>query len=394
MTGATRSVTDAIFESTSGFTTTGFSVLDVTAIPQGLMFWRGITQWLGGMGVIILGVIVLPQLGAGGAQLALAEGSGPTIDRLAPRLQETAKRILLVYVAITLIQFVALWVGDMNAFDSIFHSFTTISTGGFSTAPDSIEGFSTYTQWVVSLFMIAGGVSFALHFRGARRPREYARSSDFRLYIVILVVAVAIVTGGLLRDHSVATAIRLGVFNTVSIATTTGYSSTDFGAWRPALQILLLGLMFPGGMAGSTAGAIKTFRVGVLSKAAFADVRRVVRPRAVIVTRSSGRVVPEKTVEAIQSFFLFYMMIFMSSVFLIAFIDANFSEGLDFITIGSAVASSMGTVGNGLGEIGPAGVGFVNFPDPAKLLLSGLMILGRLEIFPILVLFTRDLWKR
>jgi trk system potassium uptake protein TrkH len=241
--------------------------------------------------------------------------------------------------------------------------------------------------------MFLSGMSFALHFRAFSKPGEYLRNSEFKLYLLIAVVAIVIVTGGLWRDNAPADAIRFGVFNTLSIATGTGFTSTDVGLWRPALQIMLIGLMFLGGMVGSTSGAIKTFRIGVLAKAAFADVRRVVRPRAVLVTRFGGKTIPLPVVEAVQSFFLFYMLIFMTATFLLAFIDANVSEGIDLVTAASAVASSMGNVGAGLGQVGPSG-GFSDFPDPAMWLLSGLMIVGRLEIFPVLVLFTKDLWRR
>ena len=202
-----------------------------------------------------------------------------------------------------------------------------------------------------------------------------------------------IVAGGLFIDHEPLDAIRDAAFNTISLTTTTGFASTDFGLWRPALQIMVVGLMFLGGMAGSTAGGMKTFRIGVLSKAAFADLRRLVHPRGVFVTRFGEKRVSEPIIEAVQSYFLFYMFLFMSSTFLLAFIDANLSEGLDLITATSAVAASLGNIGPGLGDVGPAG-NYAALPDLAKWLLSSLMIVGRLEIFPVLVLFTKDLWKR
>jgi trk system potassium uptake protein TrkH len=394
LSGEIPSPTDAVFESTSGFTTTGFSVLvDPARHPQGILFWRGLTQWLGGMGVIVLGVIVLPFLGTGGIQLAQAESSGHSVDRLAPRFQDTARRLLMVYLVITLCEVVLLWAGDMSGFQAVLHSFSTVATGGFSTEASSLAGFNAYTQWVVTAFMVMSGISFALHFRAFARPTRYGQSSEFRLYVGILVAASIIVIGGLWRDHDPADAIRLGAFNTISIATGTGFTSADIGLWRPALQIMLIGLMFVGGMAGSTSGAIKTFRIGVLAKAAFADVRRVVRPRGVFVTRFGRSSIPLEIVEAVQSFFLFYMLIFMSATFLLTFIDANLSEGLDLVTATSAVASSMGNVGAGLGQVGPSG-SFESIPALGKWLLSSLMIVGRLELFPVLVLFTRDLWRR
>lgn len=393
-TGAIPDITNAVFETASGFTTTGSSILaDPSALDHGISFWRGMTQWLGGMGVIVLGVAILPLLGTGGMQLARAESPGPTPDRLTPRFQETAKRLWLVYLVITVIEIGMLTVGDMSFFQSIIHSFTTMSTGGFGTEPTSIAGFSAYTQWVISFFMFVAGVSFALHYRAFSKPIEYARNSEFRLYTFITVVAVIIVAGGLLADLSFGPAIRHATFNTLALTTTTGFASTDFGMWRPALQIFVVGLMFVGGMAGSTAGGIKTFRLGVLGKAAFADLRRLVHPRGIFPTRFGGNRVTEPVVEAVQSFFLFYMFLFMSGVFLVAFIDANLSEGLDLVTATSAVAASIGNIGPGLGDVGPA-ANFADLPGLVKWLLASLMIVGRLEIFPVLVLFTKDLWRR
>lgn len=392
--GLFTQISNGIFETASGFTTTGASILpDPSILPRGLSFWRAMTQWLGGMGVIVLGVAILPLLGTGGMQLARAESPGPTPDRLTPRFQETAKRLWLVYLIITLVEMVLLAVGDMTGFQAVIHSLTTMSTGGFGTEPTSIAGFSAYTQWVITFFMFVAGVSFALHFKAWSKPTKYWDNSEFRLYTFICVVAIVIVAGGLFRDMGPMDAFRDAAFNTVSLTTTTGFASTNFGLWRPALQIMVVGLMFLGGMAGSTAGGMKTFRVGVLSKAAFADLRRLVHPRGVFVTRFGGRTVSEPIIEAIQSYFLFYMFLFMSSTFMLAFIDANLSEGLDLVTAASAVAASIGNIGPGLGDVGPAG-NYSGLPDLAKWLLSSLMIVGRLEIFPVLVLFTKDLWKR
>lgn len=394
ITGFIPSFTDALFETASGFTTTGASILaDPSVLDHGIAFWRGMTQWLGGMGVIVLGVAILPLLGTGGMQLARAESPGPTPDRLTPRFQGTAKRLWIVYLIITLIEVAFLAVGDMDIFQSVIHSMTTMSTGGFGTEPTSISGFSAYTQWVITAFMFIAGVSFALHYRAFSKPVEYVRNSEFKLYTFISVAAVVIVAGGLLSDLGPGDAIRHGAFNTIALTTTTGFASTDFGLWRPALQIMVVGLMFLGGMAGSTAGGIKTFRIGVLSKAAYADLRRLVHPKGVFITRFGGSRVSEPVVEAVQSYFLFYMFLFMSGTFLVAFIDANLAEGLDLVTTTSAVASSIGNIGPGLGEVGPA-ANYAGLPGLVKWLLSGLMIVGRLEIFPVLVLFTKDLWRR
>jgi len=395
LSGAIPGITDAFFETASGFTTTGASIVpEPGVLPYGILFWRSTTQWIGGMGIIILSIAVLPLLGVGGVQLARAESPGPVPDRLTPRFQETAKRLWFVYVGLTAIQALLLWAGDMTLFQAVNHAFTTLSTGGFGTEHTSITGFSAYTQWVIIGFMFLAGASFALHYRALRQPGEYLKSVEFGLYSVIVLVAIVIIAGGLLGPGvEVGSAIRDATFTAVSIITTTGYATADFGSWRPALQIFVVGLMFLGGMAGSTAGGVKTFRVGILSKAAAADLRRLVHPRGVFVTRFGKDRVRDEIVESVQSFFLFYMFLFMTGTFLLSFLDANASERLDLITTASGVAASLGNIGPGLGEVGPT-AHYAGLPGTGKWLLSGLMIVGRLEIFPVLLLFTRDLWRR
>jgi trk system potassium uptake protein TrkH len=393
--GAIPSITNAFFETASGFTTTGASILtDPASMPRGILFWRSTTQWVGGMGVIVLSIAILPLLGAGGVQLARAESPGPAPDRLTPRFQETAKRLWLLYAAITALQTLLLWVGDMSLFQAINHSFATMSTGGFGTEPTSIDGFSVYTQWVIIAFMFVAGASFALHYRALRQPKSYLKSTEFLLYTAICVGAVIIVAGGLLGpDADISTAIRDATFTTVSIITTTGFATADFGSWRPALEIFIVGLMFLGGMAGSTAGGVKVFRVGLLSKAASSDIRRLVHPKGIFVTRFGKDVVRDDIVEGVQSFFLFYMFLFMTGTFVLSFLDANLAEELDLVTTASAVAASLGNIGPGLGDVGPS-LHYLAIPPIGRWLLSFLMIVGRLEIFPVALLFTRDLWKR
>jgi len=395
LTGAIPSLTDAFFETASGFTTTGASIIpDPAALPRAILLWRSTTQWIGGMGVIILSVAILPLLGVGGVQLARAEAPGADPDRLTPRFQETAKRLWLLYLALTLTQILLLALGDMDMFQAVNHAFTTMSTGGFSTEATSIAGFSAYTQWVITVFMFVAGASFALHLRALRNPISYRKSAEFMLYAAIALIGIVVVSGGLLQaGANTGEAVRDASFATLTIVTTTGFTTADFGAWRPALQILIIGLMFVGGMAGSTAGSVKVFRVGILSKAAFNDLRRLIHPRGVFVTRFGSDNVKEKIVESIQSFFLFYMFLFMTATFLLAFIDANTTEDLNFLTSASAVAASIGNIGPGLGDVGPTG-NYSDIPVLGKWLLATVMIVGRLEIFPVLVLFTRDVWKR
>ncbi|HSG78619.1 MAG TPA: TrkH family potassium uptake protein [Acidimicrobiia bacterium] len=392
-TGAISGIENAFFETAAGFTTTGASVVpDPGQLGHGVLLWRSLTQWLGGMGIIVLSIAILPLLGVGGVELARAESPGPQPDRLTPRFRETAKRLWLVYVALTGIEVVLLFLGDMSLFESIAHAFTTMSTGGFSTEVGSLGAFSAYSQWVVIAFMAIAGASFALHFRALRDPLVYARNSEFRLYGMILLGATVLLAFGT-WNGAVGTVIRDAAFTATSLVTTTGYATADFGQWDAAIQIAIVGLFFVGGMAGSTAGGVKSYRLGVLTSAGRRDLRRLIHPRGVFVVRMGKKPVPDPIVESVQSFFLFYMFIFMTGTLLLGLIESSLGIGKDLVTSASAVASALGNVGPGLAEVGPSG-NYLGIHSGGKFLLSGLMIVGRLEIFPVLLLFTRELWRR
>ena len=402
LTGSITNLTDAFFETAAGFTTTGSSIVpDPGALSHGILIWRAGTQWLGGMGVIVLSIAILPLLGVGGVELARAESPGPQPDRLTPRFRETAQRLWWVYVGLTAIEALLLMAGDMTPFQAVAHAFTTMSTGGFGTEADSLAGFSAYTQWVVIAFMFLAGASFALHFRALRDPKAYGRSGEFRLYATLTLIAIGLVVVGLfdtgigrnLGEVGTEETLRSATFTTVSLMTTTGYATADFGAWVSGLQIMAVGLMFVGGMAGSTAGSVKTYRIGVLARSSLADLRRFIHPRGVFVARFDGHAVPTSVVRNVQSFFLFYMFLFMTGVFLLGVIESRQLAELDLVTSASAVASALGNIGPGLGEVGPTS-NYLGLPALGKWLLSGLMIAGRLEIFPVLLLLTPDLWKR
>ncbi len=394
LTGAIASPTDAIFESAAGITTTGASILpNPGLLSHGVAFWRSLTQWIGGMGIIVLSVAILPLLGMGAVQLARAESPGPMPDRLTPRFRETAKRLWLVYAALTGLEVLLLWAGDMTLFEAVNHSFTTLSTGGFSTRAGSLGAFSVYSQWVVIVFMALAGMSFALHYKVVTRdPKAYLTSAGLRVFLGIILIATLLMTAGT-WGGAVSNTIRNALFTSLTIITTTGYATVDFALWIPALGILLVGLMFVGGMAGSTAGAIKSDRLQILYEASRTDVRRLIHPRGVFVTRVGRRPVPDVVVETVQTFFLLYMFAFMTGTILLAIIGSVAGSNLDIVTTVSAVASSLGNVGPGLGDVGPAG-NYSEIPMPGKWLLSGLMIVGRLEILPILILFNREVWRK
>jgi trk system potassium uptake protein TrkH len=387
------SFTNAVFETVGGFTTTGASVIpDPGILPHGIKFWRSFTQWLGGMGIIVLSIAILPLLGMGAVQLARAESPGPTPDRLTPRFKETAKRLWIVYLVLTAAQVLLLWIGDMTLFEAVNHAFTTMSTGGYSTDAGSLGAFSPYTQWVVIVFMLMAGMSFALHYRAVRSPLVYWRNAEVRMYMAVIGIAAAIMVigtwGGPIHD-----VIRDAVFTTASIVTTTGYGTADFGLWRPALQILIVGLMFIGGMAGSTAGSMKVYRHEVLFEASRADIRRLIHPRGVFITRIGKNPIDDMLVEAVQAFFLLYMFSFLVGSFGLAAIAAIWGPDLSIVATVSAVASSLGNVGPGLESVGPTG-NYHDVPMLGKWLLSALMIVGRLEILPIVILFSRESWRR
>jgi trk system potassium uptake protein TrkH len=394
LTGEISNITDAIFESSAGFTTTGASVIpDPGALSHGVVFWRSLSQWIGGMGIIVLSVAILPLLGMGAVQLARAESPGVNPDRLTPRFSETAKRLWLVYVGLTAIEAVLLWLGDMNLFEAINHSFTTLSTGGFSTNSGSVGAYSSYTQWVVIVFMALAGISFTLHYLFISRDRSvYFKSPGLRVYFGFIVVASVFIVIGT-WGGAVATTIRDALFTSLTIITTTGYGTVDFVQWVPALGVMIVGLMFVGGMAGSTSGSIKSDRLLILSSASKTDVRRLIHPRGVFVTRVGKDPVPDLVVETVQTFFLLYMFAFMTGVFLVAAIGFVADSSLDVITMVTAVASSLGNVGPGLGEIGPTG-NYLGLPAVTKWVLSWLMIVGRLEILPILILFNPEVWRK
>ncbi len=393
LTGSITNVTDAVFETVAGFTTTGSSVIpDPGALPHGILFWRSFTQWIGGMGIIVLSIAILPLLGMGAVQLARAESPGPTPDRLTPRFKETAKRLWIVYFALTGAQILLLWVGEMTLFDAVNHAFTTLSTGGFSTNAGSIGAFSAYSQWVVIVFMVLAGTSFAVHYRAIRKPGVYWRTTEVRVYLGVMGAAAAVMAIGTWGGpiHEV---IRDAIFTAATLITTTGFGTTDFGLWKPALQIMIVGLMFIGGMAGSTSGSIKIYRHEILFESSRSDVRRLIHPRGVFVTRIGKNPVKDTVVEAVQTFFMLYMVAFMTGSFALAVISSIWGPDLDIISTVSAVASSIGNVGPGLGSVGPT-ENYLGVAAPGKWLLAGLMIIGRLEILPILILFNRESWRR
>ena len=393
LTGSITSVTNAVFESASGFTATGASVVpDPSLLSKGVLFWRALTQWLGGMGMVVLATAILPLLGLGALRLADAEAPGPRAERVTPRFQSTARRLWLIFAGFTVLQTVLLAMGDMTPFEAMVHSFTTLSGGGFSTEAGSLGAFSAYAQWVVIVFMLVGGTSFALHGRGLLHPVQYLKSAEFRLYMGIVLLSSAALTAGSWRS-GLSTAIRDGTFTASSILTTTGYATADFGTWLPPLQILIVGLMFVGSMAGSTSGSIKVFRLAVLYGTTRAYLRRLLHPRAVTIVRFGGSPMSRVIVESVRTFLLLYLFAFTVGTIGLAFVSSFGPTEVSVPTIVSAVASCLGNVGPGLELVGPTET-YLVVPAAGKWLLSMLMIVGRIEILPIVILCNREAWKR
>lgn len=389
--GALPSFTDAFFESMSGFTTTGATVLvRVEDMPHGLLFWRSLTRWLGGMGIIILSLAILPMMGKGGMQLYRAEVTGPMPDKITPRIKETALALWGIYVLLTIIEAILLTAAGLNLFESLCHTFGSMATGGFSTRTESIGGFhNLLVEMIVVAFMFIAGINFALHHRGLRGgPSTYWKSEEFRFYCGILAVSsVVLAADNLITGaYKAGEALRVSVFQAVSITTTTGFATADFGRWSTSAQLILLLLMFIGGCAGSTGGSIKVVRIMILLKQGMAEIRKLLHPRAVIPVRVDGRAVPAGIVINILGFMLLYMGLVIAATFALTLM------GLDLVSAFSAVASSIGNIGPGLGIVGPAS-NFQYVPPAGKWILSFCMLAGRLEIYTVLVLFTRDFWR-
>lgn len=388
--GYIPSFTDAIFETASGFSTTGATILtDIEALPKALLFWRSMTHWIGGMGIIVLSLAILPFLGIGGMQLFIAEVPGPTKDKLHPRIAETAKRLWGIYFILTLIQTSLLMFGGMDLFEGLCHAFGTMATGGFSTRNDSIASFSPYIQYVIIVFMILAGTNFTLHYMAVSGAfASVTRNDEFRYYmaiigIITLVVSVSLFLDGMFGPEA---SFRHALFQTVSIVTTTGFITSDYLIWPDFAWFLIFLAMFTGGSAGSTGGGIKMIRHFLLVKNSFLEMKRLIHPQGVIPVRINGRPVSQGIIFNVLAFFLIYLLIFASGSLVMALL------GLDFDTAIGATAACLGNIGPGIGKVGPVG-NFAFIPDFGKWFLSFLMILGRLELFTVLILFSRAFWR-
>ena len=391
LSGTIPSVTDAFFETMSGFTTTGASILnDIESIPKGILFWRSMTQWIGGMGIIVMTIAILPILGIGGMELFQAEAPGPTSDKIHPRITETAKRLWMIYVSLTGVLALLLLLGGMTFFDSINHALTTMATGGFSTKQASILHWdSPYIHYVITLFMIIAGTNYTLLYYGLKRKFEhFLKSEEFVTYLSVIAVLTVTITIGIFisSDNSFERSFREAFFQVASIITTTGFVTTDYSLWPSFLTIMVLLMMFIGGSAGSTSGGIKVIRHYVMAKNCFLEFKRLLHPRAVVPVKIAEKIVSPSIITNVLVFILFYLLIFMASAILLS------STGLTIDSAIGATATTLGNVGPGLGSVGPMH-NFSEITCMGKWFLSFLMLIGRLEIFTVLVLFTPYFWR-
>ena len=382
---------DAFFESASGFTTTGATIFtDVERLPKSFLLWRALTQWLGGMGIIVLGIAILPKLAVGGMELLAAEAPGPIQEKLTPRIAQTAKALWGIYVLLTVAEVVVLLLLGLGPLDAVAHAFATMATGGFSTKNESIGAFgSAGVEWTVTLFMVLAGASFAIHYQWLRgKFSALKQDSELRLYLGILVVSSAVVLLNLMLGRvtpSLFEGVRLAAFQVVSIVTTTGFVTAEYDGWPELTRTLLFLLMFTGGCAGSTGGSVKIVRLLIVFKKIAVDVKRVLQPHAVLPVQLGARAIPDDVVSSVTTFFVLFVFLFVSGGVCLTVM------GLDPFTSFSAAAACLGNIGPGFGEVGPS-LTYAGLPAPAKVLLAILMIVGRLELYTVMViLFFRRL---
>lgn len=389
LSGALPDITDAWYETMAGFTTTGSTVFtDVAAQTHSILLWRALMQWLGGMGIIVLSVAILPMFGLGGMQLYSAEVTGVSYDKLSPRIADTAKHMWLTYILLTLAEGVLLWAFGMGRFDAVCHAMATISTGGFATHNDSVIAYAPAIQWVILVFMLLSGINFTQLIYALRgKPSRMLQDEETRWYVLACLIAGVILSVGLAIHTQVWDSIRVGMFTAVATITSTGFVASDYMVWPPILWMIVFFLMFTGGASGSTAGGIKWVRLAIFAKSANAEIKRRIHPNAVIPVRFNGHTLREQTTSNVIAFVFFYIAIIVLAALCFCACGIGFDE-----SIGVAV-SMIGNVGVSIGQWGSSGC-YAAFPPIAKWVATFVMLIGRLEIFTVLLLFSRALWKK
>ena len=396
LSGIDLSFVNILFETVSGLTTTGSSILnDINSVDKSLLIWRSTTQWLGGMGVIVLTITVLPLLGSGGINLFKAESPGPSADRLTPKFKDTARLLWIVYISLTMLETMLLYFSGLSLYHAFNHSLTTLSTGGFSTFNTSVNEFSTISKLVINIFMFLAGTSFILLLKTIRSKSlsQFFKSTEFLFYSFMVVATATIFSFKTIYiSENILDSINNAFFTSLTLITTTGFTNLDYENWNINYRTFILGLMFLGGMAGSTAGGIKTIRVIALLKSVRNEIRKIFYPNAIFKIRMSKSILPEKMIESVQTFFILYVAIFVLGTFAVSISSNAFGDPMSFEATLSAVASAMNNIGPGLAELGPT-KNYFFLDSSTKVLLSLLMVIGRLEIFPIAILLYRKSWK-
>ena len=391
LSGSIGNFTDAFFEAVAGFTTTGSSVIsDIEALPMGVLFWRSLTQWIGGMGIILFALAVLPFLSSGGVQLFKAEVPELTVDRLRPRLVDTAKILWAIYMSLTALVTILYYLGGMSWFDALCHGMTTLATGGFSTKNASFAHFdSTYIDTVCIVFMFLAGINYTLYFYGLRGDlRRFWQSSEFRFYLLVITGAVAGITLYEMSNYgSLLTSLRYAAFQVVSMTTGTGYTSADYELWLPHSQMLLMVLMFFGGMIGSTTGGMKQVRVLLMLKQGYREIYQLVHPHAVTSLKLDGKKITKEVLGSIWGFLFLFLLICTFGMLILT------ALGVDMVTAATTVVSATSNVGPALGEAGPTD-NYQGIPMAGKWVLIFCMLAGRLEIYTVVVLFVPIFWKK
>ncbi len=395
LSGAVPSLTDAFFETMSGFTTTGATVIrDVEVMTHSILLWRALTQWLGGMGIIVLSIAILPMFGLGGMQLYAAEVTGLSYEKLSPRIADTAKMLWCLYIALTVSEALLLYVFGMGAFDSVCHSLSTIATGGFSTKNASLTAYAPVLQYIVTIFMLISGVSFAILIYVLRgKPERLIRDEESKWYLSAVAFCTFIITIGLFfmgQEWSWTageSAFRRAFFTVTAAITSTGFAIDNYMAWFPLLWVMIFFLMFTGACAGSTSGGIKWVRLVIFTKNGFAELQRRIHPNAIIPVKLNEKPITQQTTNNVMAFMVFYIMTIAVTVLIFCACGINFDEA-----IGTTV-SAIGNVGISIGSFGPTGT-YADFPTLAKWVMSFVMLVGRLEIFTVLLLFSPTLWRK
>ncbi|QGU94667.1 TrkH family potassium uptake protein [Clostridium bovifaecis] len=389
---AIPSIVDAFFETSSGLTTTGSSILnDVESLSEGIIFWRSFTHWIGGMGVLVMTLAILPSAKPGMFQIMKAESPGPNPGKLVPKLGQTAKILYGIYIIITIIEVILLKIAGMSLYDSLIHTFGSVGTGGFSNKGLSVGSYNNiYIEVIITFFTLACGVNFSLYYQALKgNIKEIFKDEELRLYLGVVFAAIILITinihGSTFRG--IGESLRYSSFQVVTIITTTGYATTDFNLWPTFSKMILVSLMFVGGCAGSTAGGIKNVRIVLLFKVIKRELLKIIHPKAVYTVKVGGKAVEEESLMSIASFFFIYLIIFITNIFIVSL------DGFDIVTTTSAVAATLGNVGPGLGMVGPMG-NFSEFSSLSKIVMSLGMIIGRLEIYPILLLGVPSFWKK